>query len=322
MSMITGCPACGTQFRVVPDQLKISEGWVRCGHCSEVFDATAHLQDESAPAGLAVPHDKPPPGTPTAVQADGAGVPAAPPVAAEDPDEPAPFEPFLPSGTPPDPARTQAEEPGYLPSMGFLRADAGASVLPTGGLDPTDFADDEDDAPLDDVSFVREARRKAFWRRPATRVVLVLLALVLSALLALQAAVHERDRLAAAEPRMRPLLEGLCVPLGCRVGPPRRIDAIAIDSSGFTKVRADSYRLTFSLKNRAAQPVAIPALELTLTDTQDQAVIRRVLTARELGATSETIAPAAQWSGAASLVLDVPGNGSRIAGYRLLAFYP
>ncbi|HEX2545312.1 MAG TPA: zinc-ribbon domain-containing protein, partial [Ramlibacter sp.] len=47
MSLITSCPNCGTMFRVVADQLKISEGWVRCGHCSEVFDATAHLGDES-----------------------------------------------------------------------------------------------------------------------------------------------------------------------------------------------------------------------------------------------------------------------------------
>ncbi|HSV44521.1 MAG TPA: zinc-ribbon domain-containing protein, partial [Ramlibacter sp.] len=45
MSLITCCPACQTMFRVVPDQLRISEGWVRCGHCSEVFDAAAHLQD-------------------------------------------------------------------------------------------------------------------------------------------------------------------------------------------------------------------------------------------------------------------------------------
>src|SRR5438128_3953502 len=47
MSLITSCPACGTMFRVVPDQLKISEGWVRCGHCSEVFDASVNLSDES-----------------------------------------------------------------------------------------------------------------------------------------------------------------------------------------------------------------------------------------------------------------------------------
>ena len=45
MSLITCCPSCGTLFRVVPDQLKISEGWVRCGHCADVFDATAHMTD-------------------------------------------------------------------------------------------------------------------------------------------------------------------------------------------------------------------------------------------------------------------------------------
>ena len=44
MSLITRCSACGTMFKVVADQLKISQGWVRCGHCSEVFDAAANLQ--------------------------------------------------------------------------------------------------------------------------------------------------------------------------------------------------------------------------------------------------------------------------------------
>ena len=47
MSLITRCPACGTMFKVVPDQLRISEGWVRCGHCADVFDATAHLQGDA-----------------------------------------------------------------------------------------------------------------------------------------------------------------------------------------------------------------------------------------------------------------------------------
>jgi len=45
MSLATSCPACGTVFRVVQDQLKISEGWVRCGHCQEVFNALEGLFD-------------------------------------------------------------------------------------------------------------------------------------------------------------------------------------------------------------------------------------------------------------------------------------
>ena len=52
MSLATRCPACGTAFRVVQDQLKVSEGWVRCGRCSEVFNALEGLFDlerETAP---------------------------------------------------------------------------------------------------------------------------------------------------------------------------------------------------------------------------------------------------------------------------------
>lgn len=45
MSLATRCTACGTIFRVVQDQLRVSEGWVRCGRCAEVFDAREQLFD-------------------------------------------------------------------------------------------------------------------------------------------------------------------------------------------------------------------------------------------------------------------------------------
>ena len=45
MSLATRCTACGTVFRVVQDQLKVSEGWVRCGRCNEVFNALEGLFD-------------------------------------------------------------------------------------------------------------------------------------------------------------------------------------------------------------------------------------------------------------------------------------
>lgn len=45
MSLATSCPSCGTIFKVVEDQLKVSEGWVRCGHCHEVFNALEGLFD-------------------------------------------------------------------------------------------------------------------------------------------------------------------------------------------------------------------------------------------------------------------------------------
>lgn len=45
MSLATRCTQCGTVFRVVQDQLKVSEGWVRCGRCNQVFNALEALFD-------------------------------------------------------------------------------------------------------------------------------------------------------------------------------------------------------------------------------------------------------------------------------------
>ena len=45
MNLATRCPSCGTVFRVVQDQLRVSEGWVRCGRCDRTFDATEVLFD-------------------------------------------------------------------------------------------------------------------------------------------------------------------------------------------------------------------------------------------------------------------------------------
>jgi predicted Zn finger-like uncharacterized protein len=44
-SLATACPSCATVFRVVQDQLKVSQGWVRCGRCHEVFNALEGLFD-------------------------------------------------------------------------------------------------------------------------------------------------------------------------------------------------------------------------------------------------------------------------------------
>ena len=55
MSLATRCPACGTVFRVVRDQLKVSDGWVRCGRCSEVFNAAQRLFELEADATLERP---------------------------------------------------------------------------------------------------------------------------------------------------------------------------------------------------------------------------------------------------------------------------
>jgi len=356
MSLITSCPACGTMFRVVPDQLKISEGWVRCGHCSEVFDATAHLSDESILAEPATAQAAPRPMQPPAPLVEApppateppAPVVAAPPQAqgASAPDAAAaePVGPMLrrPERTPEAPAPeadssyfgdSQALEPSPLDSpfvfrrSGFVGAEYEASVLPP--EPPESVAREQEDEDREDeaaeivenVSFVRQARRRAFWKRPLVRIALAFTSLLLAALLLVQLAWQDRDRLALAQPALRPALQRLCDLMQCTLGPPRRIEAIVIESSGFNRLRNDTYRLAFTLRNSAGVQVALPALELTVTDAQDQAVARRVLTPADLGAAGEAIPAGGEWARTFGVVLTMPGS-ARVAGYRLLAFYP
>ncbi len=281
-------------FKVVPDQLRISEGWVRCGHCTHVFDASAHMQGDK-------------------------------PLFAQEPAE----SPVVPTSEPDLVVAPQAEPALEVEPLATQRyASAVDPYLPD---DLRPLADQDlvgSPAPsipeeaLDDVSFVRQARRQAFWRRSGVRLTLGLLGLVLLGALALQVALHERDRLAALQPALKPVLEALCQPLRCTVGPPRQIEAIVIDSSSFGKLRGDAYRLALTLKNQAVMAVAMPAIELTLTDSQDQPVLRRVLTPAELGAAAGQIDASSDWSGTFAVNV-ASGNGAgRVAGYRLLAFYP
>lgn len=62
--MQTRCPACGTAFRITPDQLRIKSGRVRCGHCRAVFNSLAYLVEERKPLPEPLPPvSMPPPET-------------------------------------------------------------------------------------------------------------------------------------------------------------------------------------------------------------------------------------------------------------------
>ena len=130
-----------------------------------------------------------------------------------------------------------------------------------------------------------------------------------------------RDRIAAFEPRVRPLIDWLCQHAGCTVAPLKRIEAIAIDSSSFKKDRDNAYRLNLAIKSSATVAIAMPSVELTLTDAQDQPVLRRVLTPSEMGA-AEVMAPLGEWSASLPISVTADNVAARIAGYRVVAFYP
>lgn len=264
-SQITRCPSCATLFRVVPDQLRVSQGWVRCGQCQQAFDAGAYLLPAQTP--------------------EEAGGPAG-------------------SGD----AASQA-----LPALVVDESAAAGTHEPQGA----------ETAPANDApSFLRAPKPPSpLWTHPLTRAGLLLLAFVLVLGLALQVVVHERERIAAHDPASRPALRQLCQLLGCKLAFWQQLDALLIDSSSFTKVHGDVYRLHLVLRNTGAVTLASPAIELTLTDMQDAPLLRRVLPPQEFGAPLNLRA-GGEFAGALTLGLDAPDLTPRLAGYRLVAFYP
>lgn len=169
---------------------------------------------------------------------------------------------------------------------------------------------------------MRSAKSASRWNRPLARAALLLISLLLCLVLALQLLVQERNLVAAMEPGLKPWIEEVCALMECTVAPLRQIESVVIDSSSFNKIRGDVYRLNFALKNTAITELALPAIELSLTDVQDQPLVRRVFMPAELGLKSGVLQAATETH--ASLTLGIKSNGSadRVAGYRILAFYP
>ena len=337
-------------FRVVPDQLRISGGWVRCGNCEEVFDANARLRPTTAQNAALSPAP------------DAGSVPApsaSPPV----PTEPAPPPPLPAANLPPsnsvapEPEPAPQSVPVQSPQVPPVAAEVAQPVADPflqlrpreqAAMDPAGVAEElnvsalggtvvtadspryvqavpakSDPPAYADLSFMRKPGHGAsFWSRPLGRW-LVRGICVLAALgLGLQIVLNERDRIAATVPGAQPVVSLLCEVAGCTVNAVRQIEFVQIDGSSLSKVRTGAYRLSFTLRNGGEIAIATPAIELTLTDAQDQVVLRRVLTAGEFSGWQLRIAADGELAVAVPVAIQTDGALEKFAGYRLLAFYP
>ncbi|MEN9628425.1 MAG: hypothetical protein RJA10_1652 [Pseudomonadota bacterium] len=402
MTLATRCPTCGTVFRVVQDQLRVSHGWVRCGRCNQAFNAlesmvevpTVLAPDPQAgpspepfpptefgptavmewpdttniaeaeprpvapmasrttlparagtavapPAGSAaratpevdaayVTDDPPAAGSPgpgslldlpiglNLIASDGAVQPAPPATIAHErtepvydvvDDAPAPVDVLNP-----DPAPSDVAAEPFLVMAQATPAATQAPMAVAASMDEAVAA-----APERAPSFVVRAERAERWRRPWVRALLSALALVGTIALAGQVTYTFRDRIVAAAPSLRPVLQQACATLGCTVGEYRQIDALSVESSGLVRVEgAPVYRLAVTLRNRAGVEVAAPALDLSLTDAQGKPIARRVLQMSDLYLPLRTLKPGSELPIQVSL-----GIGDRpVSGYTVEIFYP
>ncbi|HEX8988846.1 MAG TPA: DUF3426 domain-containing protein [Rhodocyclaceae bacterium] len=324
--MLTRCPRCATTFRVTPDQLKARHGRVRCGACQEVFDALESLIEAAAQAVPAPPHVVP-------VQTDAAAPAAiaddprpplqqdaAPEAAAQQAPQPAPIPPqaaetaAADTAPPPELPATPAAAIELPPEEAMSAEPSAETAAPT--EEPEDAASEEEDgadAPGLEPLLHDEPR--------PSRLPWVLASVVALFVLLMQAAIHYRTELAVLSPGAKPLLEALCVPVGCNVPLPRKPDLLGIETSSLSPDAGGKLALSASLKNRAPFAQQFPDLELTLSDINEKPLVRRVLAPADY-LTPDALAAgfAADSEVAVNLLVDAPGIPA--AGYQLYLFYP
>ena len=220
MSLATRCTACGTIFRIVEDQLRVSDGWVRCGRCAEIFDARELLFD--------IEQQTPPPWPApfTAAQVAETPPPVPAPQPAAEPVEPA-WSPAEAGAAPSEagptewsPTESSRREPRWVEDADPRPSEPApaATAWPPDSA-PAMSAEPEIAAAAPMPEFMRRAENSARWKRPGVRLAMAVAAALLALLLVLQAVLHFRDALAAAHPPARGGLQALCGVFGCEVRP-------------------------------------------------------------------------------------------------------
>ena len=122
-----------------------------------------------------------------------------------------------------------------------------------------------------DAGLHPQANSQARWQRPWVRGALGASALLLGlGLLAQMGALRSgRGALARAEPGARALCQ-------CSLQAPRQLEALVVDNTTLKRPQESAgFQLGVTLRNKATHRIAAPHIELSLTDTRGQVVLRR-----------------------------------------------
>lgn len=302
--MKTRCPGCETIFRVTPAQLKARAGKVRCGQCQSVFDALDSLLDENEGVESA-----------GATPSFTAEAPIQPPVLAARPiveidillDAEAgesPVEQLSEESAPPL-SETAAQELGKATGL----------ILPRETAEIPGYSKWSEGVIAAPFSLPEE--------KP-TRWPFVLVALLLALVLAGQVVFHFRSEIAVTVPVLRPALEAACQSLKVDLPLPRHVELVSIETSDLQAdpARGNLLVLNASLRNRANYGQAYPSLELSLTDTADGAIARRVLRPAEYLPQKLLEGKVFAANSDVAVRLWIEAKDISAAGYRLYVFYP
>jgi predicted Zn finger-like uncharacterized protein len=345
MSLATRCNSCGTTFRVSEEQLRVSEGWVRCGRCEAVFNAAEQLIDIDAAAGSSpwaaaqresprqyheAPEDN---HSPTHWHRDPVDQDDRLPT---DEESASPVDHERASGSEaafdrrrePQLSAHEEDDVHWTPRPSPLRAaehesppeESQRSSKPATPNHRRSAHEESEAEHAADTHFMRRAQSRARWKQPAVVQGLALITAVLSLMLAMQWAHQDRDMLAARWPQAKGAIEAWCVLAGCELQAPQRIEDVIIDSASLTQIgrNSNAVKLTVNLRNKGQFLLATPSVDLRLTDTQGKLVLRRSLSPEDFQEANLSLEAGKEL--ALQMVFQV--KDLAYSGYHVEVFYP
>lgn len=132
-----------------------------------------------------------------------------------------------------------------------------------------------------------------------------------------------RSEIVIYYPNFKPYLVQACTKLGCNIDLPKKIEYIVIDDSYIQEDAEYSgvMRLSSNLINQAGFSQAYPNLELTLTDLQDNAKLRRIFKPEEYSSANTNVIQGLAPGEEIKIKLAMTTHGETVAGYRVFVAY-
>ena len=275
MTLVTICPACSTQFFVTQAQLKANHGKVRCGQCKQVFNANEYLNELTVNEQISNEASI----DPTNIDSLAETIP--------DEDTLATPTQINVQTIETKPTAELAQETIVASSKGAGIAAQAAQAAPQDSAATVQLVDiirrsefvESEPAQIEDY-FATTSKLKNTAAKKTPRLLMLLFMLTLLSLAVGQTIYYFRTPIASQFPQTKPYLVQACELIGCKVALPKRLGMLAIDDSEMREDANYEHVLLFSITliNKANVALSYPSIELTLTDANDETVIRRTIT--------------------------------------------
>jgi predicted Zn finger-like uncharacterized protein len=309
MNYITACPACETQFLLTKEHLKAHRGKVQCGNCEHIFNAKNRLTEVSDDIQSAAEYN--------------ASLSVNEPQFDEKPID-AVLNNVLenvPSLQDLASSPMETSEVVAYQQQAIQNAYFDESTSHT----PTDIDESYRTEPIHTPIIIEDLTTDARFDKPKlkTNYWLIFFCLLLLLLVGLQSIYAMRTQIAAEHPQFKPLLTQACAVLKCDIPLPKNLDLLSIDDSDMQEDENHESVIKFTslLINNANYIQAYPNIELTLTSTDDQPVLRRLIHPNEYLKSNSNAAVGIGAREEIRINLAINVKDLAVSGYRVLVVY-